>query len=99
MFDHFFTLLLAVFPPFLVDLFLVAFLALLLGVAAFWGVAEADPAAAAGAAAGAAALLAGLLAFLAPAFFILLVPVFLVLLAAVFLAGALFAIKELVNSA
>ena len=95
MFDHFFTLLLAVFPPFLVDLFLVAFLALLLGVAAFWGVAEADPAAAAGA----AALLAGLLAFLAPAFFILLVPVFLVLLAAVFLAGALFAIKKLVNSA
>ena len=94
MFDHFFTLLLAVFPPFLVDLFLVAFLALLLGVAAFWGVAAADPVAA-----GAAALLAGLLAFLAPAFFILLVPVFLVLLAAVFLAGALFAIKELVNSA
>ena len=93
--DHFFCFL---FPAaaFLAGFFLLAFLALLLGVAAFWGVA------AAGASAGAAALgflaLTAFFVFLAPAVFLIFFDpaAFLVLLTTLF-AGAVLAIKTINN--
>lgn len=94
--DHFFCFL---FPAaaFLAGFFLLAFLALLLGVAAFWGVA-----AVAGASAGAAALgflaLTAFFVFLAPAVFLIFFDpaAFLVLLTTLF-AGAVLAIKTINN--
>lgn len=81
-------------PPFF-ELLLADFLADLFGVAAFCGVAWADPAGWAGAAAAAgAALLGALLAFLAPAFLIFFDPVaFLCLLAPAALVGFALAIR------
>ena len=70
--------------------FVLLFLALLLGVAAFWGVAEADPAAADD-------LLGALLVFLAPAFLIFLDPVAFLVLLVVLFATLPFATNELMR--